>query len=123
MANKSATNAARRTDPVDPTTVPQDGASEKPSREALARSGYTIPEAWEKLENGEAPETMDAKPLSEVNREADAAQKASLKAAEGHTAAEGSHKSYTGHYGTQPPSQKAADGPAENKSDARSAKK
>lgn len=116
MATKKATERAKATAPVDASSIPQDGASEKPSREALAKSGYTIPEHWEQLENGEPVETADATSLSEVNRDADKAQRESLKAAEGHTAPEGSHKSYTGHYGTQPGGAKSAEGPAENKS-------
>lgn len=117
---KNANNADRRSEPVDATTVPQASAAEKPSREALAKSGYTIPEAWERLEQGETLDTVDPVPLSQVNREADAKQRESLKAEEGHSMPEGAHKSYTGHYGTQPPGQKAASGPDENKSEARS---
>lgn len=115
MAKNST--ADKRSEAVDPTTVPQASASEKPSREALAKSGYTIPAHWDALESGEPLDTVDPVPLSQVNKEADAKQRESLKAEEGHSMAAGAHKAYTGHYGTQPPTQaKAAEGPTENKS-------
>lgn len=90
-----ATKGSNATEPVDVSAVSQE-TGKKPSAADLKASGYTIPADWEKLEAGEPVETVTAKPLSEINADADKAQAESDTANLSATVRGGEHIPATG---------------------------